>query len=89
MHGEPDPSEQLSAGDISETADTEFGFENYVVHAQVVTVVRDPPPPIPLPTEVRSDDTVPQPTVNGTTYNPEMLPNEAVWAPSGENGRYF
>uniref|UniRef100_A0A915BGD9 Caprin-1 dimerization domain-containing protein n=1 Tax=Parascaris univalens TaxID=6257 RepID=A0A915BGD9_PARUN len=85
VHGEADPSEQLSAGDISETADTEFGFENYVVHAQVVTVVRDPPPPIPLPTEVRSDDTVPQPTVNGTTYNPEVLPNEAVWAPSGEN----
>uniref|UniRef100_A0A914RGV9 Uncharacterized protein n=1 Tax=Parascaris equorum TaxID=6256 RepID=A0A914RGV9_PAREQ len=28
------------------------------------------------------------PTVNGTTYNPEVLPNEAVWAPSGENGRY-
>ncbi|VDM42497.1 unnamed protein product [Toxocara canis] len=88
VHGEPDQSEQLPGNDTSETTNTEFGFENYVVHAQVVTaVVRDPPPPIPLPQEVRPDGTAPpaQPTINGTAYSPEALPNEVVWAPSSEN----
>ncbi|VDK49704.1 unnamed protein product [Anisakis simplex] len=51
VHGESERPKNGCGDLLCETTNTEFGFENYVVHAQVINepVIRDPPPPIPLP----------------------------------------